>query len=57
MPSIIEISDLTDPRLDLFARLTLPHKTRAEKKFIAELEAEDDAFKHRNAKKLDRREQ
>ena len=22
MPSIIEISDLTDPRLDLFARLT-----------------------------------
>ena len=44
-------------RPDLFARLTLPHKTRAEKKFIAELEAEDDAFKHRNAKKLDRREQ
>ena len=25
MPSIIEISDLTDPRLDLFARLTEAH--------------------------------
>ena len=55
MPSIIEISDLTDPRLDLFARLTLPHKTRAEKKFIAELEAEDDAFRDRNPKNLDYR--
>ena len=42
-------------RPDLFARLTLPHKTRAEKKFIAELEAEDDAFRDRNPKNLDYR--
>jgi len=39
-------------RPDLFAKLELPHKTRAEKKFIAELEEEDDEFKRRNAEKL-----
>ena len=36
-------------RPDLFARLELPHKTRAEKKFIAELEEEDAEFKSRYA--------
>ena len=41
-------------RPDLFDRLELPHKTRAEKKFIAELEEEDDEFKRRNAEKLGR---
>ena len=40
-------------RPDLFRNVTLPSKTRAEKKFIRELEEEDDAFKHRNTKKLD----
>ena len=39
-------------RPDLFDKLELPHKTRAEKKFIAELEEEDDEFKRRNAEKL-----
>ena len=41
-------------RPDLFDKLELPHKTRAEKKFIAELEEEDDEFKRRNAEKLGR---
>ena len=40
-------------RPDMFAKLRLPDKTRAEKKFLAELEEEDDAFKNRNAEKLD----
>ena len=40
-------------RPDLFAKLELPHKTRAERKFIQELEDEDDAFRNRNLKKLD----
>ena len=35
-------------RPDMFRRLTLPDKTRAEKKFIRELEEEDDAFRRRN---------
>ena len=39
-------------RPDLFAGLTLPHKTRAEKKFIAELEDEDDEFRARYAENL-----
>ena len=41
-------------RPDLFASLELPHKTRAEKKFIAELEAEDAEFKSRYAENLGR---
>ena len=41
-------------RPDLFDKLELPHKTRAEKKFIAELEEEDDEFKRRNAETLGR---
>ena len=40
-------------RPDMFAKLRLPDKTRAEKNFLAELEEEDDAFKNRNAEKLD----
>ncbi len=40
-------------RPDMFAKLRLPDKTRAEKKFLTELEEEDDAFKNRNAEKLD----
>lgn len=40
-------------RPDMFAKLTLPNKTKAEKKLIAELEAEDDAFRNRNSEKLD----
>ena len=35
-------------RPDMFRKLTIPNKTRAEKKFLQELEAEDDDFKHRN---------
>ena len=41
-------------RPDLFARLELPHKTRAEKKFIAELEEEDAEFKSRYAENMGR---
>lgn len=37
-------------RPDLFAQLRLPSKTRAEKKFIAELEAEDEEFQRRYTK-------
>ena len=42
-------------RPDLFYKLRFPYKTRAERKFIAELEAEDDAFRDRNPKNLDYR--
>jgi len=42
-------------RPDLFAKLVLPSKTRAEKKFIAELEEEDHEFKRRYAENLGRR--
>ena len=41
-------------RPDLFYKLRFPYKTRAERKFIAELEAEDDAFRDRDPKNLDR---
>ena len=40
-------------RPDLFYKLRFPYKTRAERKFIAELEAEDDAFRDRDPKNLD----
>lgn len=40
-------------RPDMFSRLQLPHKTRAEKKFLQELEEEDEAFRNRNAKPVD----
>ena len=40
-------------RPDMFRKLTIPNKTKAEKKFLAELEEEDDAFRDRNAEKLD----
>lgn len=40
-------------RPDMFRKLTIPNKTRAEKKFLLELEEEDDAFKHRNTQKVD----
>ncbi len=39
-------------RPDLFAKLRLPGKTKAEKKFIKELEDEDDEFKARYAENL-----
>lgn len=39
-------------RPDLFATLRLPSKTKAEKKFIKELEDEDDEFKARYAENL-----
>lgn len=41
-------------RPDLFAKLELPHKTKAEKKFIRELEDEDDEFKTRYAQNVDK---
>ena len=41
-------------RPDLFATLRLPSKTKAEKKFIKELEDEDDEFKTRYAENLDK---
>lgn len=40
-------------RPDMFYRLKFPYKTRAERKFIAELEDEDDGFKNRDPKNLD----
>ena len=40
-------------RPDMFRNLTIPNKTKAEKKFLAELEEEDDAFRNRNTEKLD----
>lgn len=43
-------------RPDLFAKLVLPAKTKAEKKFIQELEDEDDEFRSRYAENLGRRE-
>lgn len=42
-------------RPDMFAGLRFPYKTRAERKFIAELEEENDDFKHRPAQNLDYR--
>ena len=42
-------------RPDLFYKLRFPYKTRAERKFIAELEAEDDAFQDRDPQNLDYR--
>ena len=42
-------------RPDLFYKVRFPYKTRAERKFIAELEAEDDAFRDRDPKNLDYR--
>ena len=42
-------------RPDLFYKLRFPYKTRADRKFIAELEAEDDAFRDRDPKNLDYR--
>ena len=42
-------------RPDLFYKLRFPYKTRAERKFIAELEAEDDDFRDRDPKNLDHR--
>ena len=42
-------------RPDMFYKLRFPYKTRAERKFIAELEAEDDAFRDRDPKNLDYR--
>ena len=41
-------------RPDLFAKLRFPYRTRAERKFIDEMEAEDDEFRNRNPKNLDR---
>ena len=41
-------------RPDLFAKLRLPCKTKAEKKFIQELEEEDHEFKARYAENLGR---
>lgn len=40
-------------RPDMFAKVRLPAKTRAEKKFLAELEAEDEEFKNRPCKNID----
>ena len=42
-------------RPDMFEKLRFPYKTRAERKFIAELEAEDSAFRDRDPKNLDYR--
>lgn len=42
-------------RPDMFEKLKFPYKTRAERKFIAELEAEDDDFRNRDPKNLDYR--
>lgn len=42
-------------RPDLFYKLRFAYKTRAERKFIAELEALDDAFRDRDPKNLDYR--
>lgn len=41
-------------RPDLFRKLRFPYRTRAERKFIDELEAEDDEFRNRDPKNLDR---
>lgn len=42
-------------RPDMFQKLRFPYKTRAERKFIQELEAESDDFRDRNPKNLDYR--
>jgi tRNA (guanine37-N1)-methyltransferase len=41
-------------RPDLFYKLTFPYHSRAERRFIDELEAESDEFKNRDPKNLDR---
>lgn len=38
-------------RPDLFAKLTIPNRTRAEKKFVQEMEAQDEAFRNRGGKR------
>lgn len=40
-------------RPDMFEKLEIPCKTRAEKKFLQELEEEDHEFRDRNLKKMD----
>ena len=40
-------------RPDLFYQLRFPYKTRAERRFVDELEAEDDGFQNRDPKNLD----
>lgn len=42
-------------RPDMFQKLRFPYKTRAERKFIAELEAENEQFRLRDPKNLDHR--
>ena len=42
-------------RPDMFQKLRFPYKTRAERKFIAELEAENEQFRSRDPKNLDYR--
>ena len=42
-------------RPDMFRKLRFPYKTRAERKFIAELEAENEQFRLRDPKNLDYR--
>ena len=42
-------------RPDMFRKLRFPYKTRAERKFVAELEAENEDFRNRDPKNLDYR--
>ena len=42
-------------RPDMFQKLRFPYKTRSERKFIAELEAENEQFRSRDPKNLDYR--
>ena len=42
-------------RPDMFQKLRFPYKTRAERKFVAELEAENEDFRNRDPKNLDYR--
>ena len=42
-------------RPDMFKKLRFPYKTRAERKFVAELEAENEDFRNRDPKNLDYR--
>lgn len=42
-------------RPDMFGKLRFPYKTRAERKFVAELEAENEDFRNRDPKNLDYR--
>ena len=39
-------------RPDLFRSVVIPSRTKAEKKFLAELEEEDDAFRNRNTETM-----